>query len=112
MPRITTNFIYNVALTLSTYLINLLLFPYVSRVLGVDLVGKVGFVNETISYFSLFAILGIATVGIREIAACAESITAFMENCRALCDDEALRCNRIAFFDDFCQVCGRIIQLD
>ena len=70
MPRITTNFIYNVALTLSTYLINLLLFPYVSRVLGVDMVGKVGFVNETISYFSLFAILGIPTVGIREIAAC------------------------------------------
>ncbi len=49
---------------------------------------------------------------IRQIAACAESITAFMENCRALCDDEALRCNRIAFFDDFCAVCGRIIQLD
>ncbi|MBR6858651.1 MAG: flippase [Bacteroidales bacterium] len=70
MPRITTNFIYNVALTLSTYLINLVLFPYVSRVLGVDMVGKVGFVNETISYFSLFAILGIPTVGIREIAAC------------------------------------------
>lgn len=70
MPKITTNFIYNVALTLSTYLINLVLFPYVSRVLGVDMVGKVGFVNETISYFSLFAILGIPTIGIREIAAC------------------------------------------
>ena len=55
MPRITTNFIYNVALTLSTYLINLVLFPYVSRVLGVDMVGKVGFVNDTIGYFSLFA---------------------------------------------------------
>ena len=72
MPRITTNFIYNVALTLSTYLINLVLFPYVSRVLGVDMVGKVGFVNDTIGYFSLFALMGIATVGIREIAACGE----------------------------------------
>ena len=72
MPRITTNFIYNVALTLSTYLINLILFPYVSRVLGVDLVGKVGFVNDTVTYFSLFAMMGIATVGIREIAACGE----------------------------------------
>ena len=72
MPRITTNFIYNVALTLSTYLINLVLFPYVSRVLGVDMVGKVGFVNDTIGYFSLFAMMGIATVGIREIAACGE----------------------------------------
>ena len=70
MPKVTTNFIYNVALTLSTYLINLVLFPYVSRVLGVDMVGKVGFVNETISYFSLFAMLGVTMVGIREIAAC------------------------------------------
>ena len=70
MPKITTNFIYNVALTLSTYLINLILFPYVSRVLGVDMVGRVGFVNETISYFSLFAMLGVTMVGIREIAAC------------------------------------------
>ena len=72
MPRITTNFIYNVALTLSTYLINLVLFPYVSRVLGVDMVGKVGFVNDTIQYFSLFALMGVATVGVREIAACGE----------------------------------------
>lgn len=72
MPRITTNFIYNVALTLSTYLINLVLFPYVSRVLGVDMVGKVGFVNDTINYFSIFALMGIATVGVREIAACGE----------------------------------------
>ncbi len=72
MARITTNFIYNVALTLSSYLINLILFPYVSRVLGVDLVGKVGFVNDTVSYFSLFALMGVATVGIREIAACGE----------------------------------------
>ena len=72
MPRITTNFIYNVALTLSSYLINLALFPYVSRVLGVDMVGKVGFVNETVNYFSLFAVMGVATVGIREIAACGD----------------------------------------
>lgn len=72
MPKITTNFIYNVALTLSTYLINLVLFPYVSRVLGVDMVGKVGFVNDTVSYFSLFAVMGVATVGIREVAACGD----------------------------------------
>ena len=72
MPKITTNFIYNVALTLSTYLINLILFPYVSRVLGVDMVGKVGFVNETINYFSLFGLMGVTMVGIREIAACGE----------------------------------------
>lgn len=70
MPSIKKNFIYNVVLTLSTYVINLVLFPYVSRVLGVELVGKIGFTSNVVSYFSLFALWGIAIVGIREIAAC------------------------------------------
>lgn len=68
MSKITNNFIYNIALTVSTFLINLVLFPYVSRVLGVDNIGRVGFVNNVISYFSLFALLGVKTIGIREIA--------------------------------------------
>lgn len=66
------NFLYNICLTLSTYIINLLVFPYVSRVLGVEIVGKIGFVNNVITYFSLFAIWGVMTVGVREIAACSE----------------------------------------
>ena len=69
MSKITTNYLYNVILTLSSYLINIVLFPYVSRVLGVDMIGKLGFVNETVTYFSLFALMGIMTVGIREVAA-------------------------------------------
>lgn len=72
MPKITTNYIYNVALTLSTFIINLFLFPYVSRVLGVDYVGRIGFVSNVVNYFSLFVLLGIRTVGIREIAACGD----------------------------------------
>ena len=72
MAKIAENVIYNVALTLSTLLINLVLFPYVSRVLGVDYVGKVGFVNNVITYFSLFSLWGIRSLGIREIAACGE----------------------------------------
>ena len=70
MSQIKKNFIFNTLLTLSSYIINLFIFPHVSRVLGVELVGKIGFVNNVISYFSLFAIMGIGTVGIREIAAC------------------------------------------
>ena len=74
MAKIAENVIYNIALTLSTFLINLVLFPYVSRVLGVDYVGKIGFVNNVITYFSLFSIWGIRSLGIREIAACGENI--------------------------------------
>lgn len=72
MARIAENVIYNVALTLSTFLINLVIFPYVSRVLGVDYVGKIGFVNNVITYFSLFSIWGLRSLGIREIAGCGE----------------------------------------
>lgn len=74
MAKIAENVIYNVALTLSTFLINLVLFPYVSRVLGVDYVGKIGFVNNVITYFSLFSIWGIRSLGIREVAGCGDDV--------------------------------------
>lgn len=72
MSKIKVNFVYNIALTLSTYIINLIVFPYVSRVLGVELIGRIGFVDNVITYFSLFSTLGIVTVGVREIAACGD----------------------------------------
>lgn len=70
--KIARNFAYNLALTLSGYIINLAVFPYVTRVLGVEMIGRTGFVSNTISYFSLFAVLGAATVGVREISACGD----------------------------------------
>lgn len=66
---IKKNFIYKSLLTLSTYLINLMVFPYVSRVLGVECVGLVNFVDNTVNYFLLFATMGMNILGIREIAA-------------------------------------------
>lgn len=62
------NFIFNVILTLSTYIAQLIVYPYVSRVLGVENIGVVGFVNKTIEIFLIFSTLGISTVGVREIA--------------------------------------------
>ena len=44
-------------------------FPYVSRVLGVEILGLVNFVDNTVNYFLLFATMGIALLGVREIAA-------------------------------------------
>ena len=74
MSRLTVNYFYNAALTVSSYAINLILFPYVARVLGVDGLGQTGFVSDCAHYFSIFAILGIATVGVREIAACGNDV--------------------------------------
>ena len=47
---------------------NFVTFPYVSRVLGVERIGLVNFVDNTVSYFLLFATLGINILGVREIA--------------------------------------------
>jgi len=67
---IAKNFIYNSAITLSSYIVGFIVFPYISRVLGVDSLGIVGFVDNVINYFIMFAMLGVQTVGIREIASC------------------------------------------
>ena len=46
----------------------LITFPYVSRILGVEHLGLVNFVDNTINYFLLFATMGIGVLGVREIA--------------------------------------------
>lgn len=44
----------------------LLIFPYASRMLGVDSIGKVQYVQSIASYFQLLATFGITSYGIRE----------------------------------------------
>lgn len=63
------NFIYSSILTISTYLFPLIVYPYVSRILGLSNIGIVNFVDNTVNYFVLISMMGITTVGIREIAA-------------------------------------------
>ena len=63
------NFLYNSILTASRYVIPLITYPYVSRVLGVTNIGICNFIDSIIDYFLLFSMMGIATVGVREIAA-------------------------------------------
>lgn len=71
-PSIKKNFAYKSVLTLSTYLINFITFPYVARVLGVERIGLVNFVDNTVNYFLLFATMGVGLLGLREIAAVKE----------------------------------------
>lgn len=65
---IKANFILNALRTAMSFLSPLVVFPYISRVLGPENIGKVDFANSIISYFVLFTALGIPTYGIREIA--------------------------------------------
>lgn len=65
---IKRNFIMNVILTMSNFIFPLITFPYVSRILLPVGTGNVSFATSLISYFSLFAQLGIPTYGIRACA--------------------------------------------
>lgn len=62
------NFIMNVLLTISSVIFPVVTFPYVSRILGPDGTGKVAFATSVITYFAMFAQLGIPTYGIRACA--------------------------------------------
>lgn len=66
--KITTNFIFNTIKTVMVVLFPLISFPYISRVLGVEGIGKFQYCTSVISYFTLFSSLGINTYAIREAA--------------------------------------------
>ena len=55
----------NAILTMSSFIFPLITFPYVSRVLLPAGTGKVSFATSVVSYFLMFAQLGIPTYGIR-----------------------------------------------
>ena len=73
-PSLKKNFIYKSILTLSSYLMAFITFPYVSRILGVERLGLVNFVDNTVSYFLLFATMGIGVLGVREIASVRDNL--------------------------------------
>lgn len=60
------NAVVNTAKTVLSLVFPLITFPYVSRVLGVNQMGKYNFANSVISYFLLIAALGISSYAIRE----------------------------------------------
>ncbi|WP_373212132.1 flippase [Ruminococcus sp. 5_1_39BFAA] len=56
----------NIIKTILSIIFPLITFPYASRVLGVNGIGKVDYANSVANYFVLFAELGITTYTIRE----------------------------------------------
>lgn len=62
------NFIMNSILSASMIIFPLISYPYVSRVIQPSGTGAVSFVNSVVTYFSMFAQLGIPTYGIRACA--------------------------------------------
>ncbi len=67
-PSIRKNFIMNALLSMSSILFPLITFPYVSRILLADGMGKVTFATSFVAYFGMIAKLGIPTYGVRACA--------------------------------------------
>lgn len=68
------NFSYNLILTGCNYIFPLIIYPYVSRVLGVENIGVCSYVDSIINYFVLFSMLGVGSLGVREISRCKDDL--------------------------------------
>ncbi len=71
------NMVLNAVKGLMGIIFPLITFPYVSRVLGVDNLGRYNFSNSIVSYFILIAGLGISTYAVREGARLRDNQEAF-----------------------------------
>ncbi|MCI6468992.1 MAG: flippase [Lachnospiraceae bacterium] len=63
---IKSNIFFNTIKTIFGIIYPLLTFPYISRVLLTENIGKINFGNSIVSYFSLIASLGVTTYAVRE----------------------------------------------
>lgn len=62
------NAIMNGILTISKIIFPLITFPYISRTLLVETNGRINFVSSVASYFTMFAMLGVSTYGVKACA--------------------------------------------
>ena len=67
---IKRNYIYNLIQQILTLLTPLITTPYISRVIGAEGIGIYSYASSIVTYLALFAALGTATYGQREISYC------------------------------------------
>lgn len=68
LHSIKYNFMMNAILSASSFIFPLITFPYLSRILGAEGNGIISFYSSVVSYFLMFASMGIPTYGIRACA--------------------------------------------
>lgn len=69
-PSVKKNYVYRLLYEILTMLIPFVTTPYVSRVLGADGIGIYSYTQSYMTYFTMFAALGTASYGMREVARC------------------------------------------
>lgn len=65
---IKRNYLYNVSYQVLTLITPMVTTPYISRVLGANGIGMVSYAESIVSYFTLFAAMGVTIYGQREIS--------------------------------------------
>lgn len=84
MRSVKVNFIFSSLKGAMSVLFPVISFPYISRVLGVNKLGQVEYCQSIISYFALFAALGIALYAVREGAKFREDKEKLTQFCREI----------------------------
>ncbi len=67
--KVIRNYLYNLSYQILNIILPIITVPYVTRIFTSEELGNYGFYNSIVSYFALFAMLGISIYGTKQIAA-------------------------------------------
>ena len=75
--KLIKNYLYNLSYQILTIILPIITVPYVTRIFTSEDLGNYGFYNSIVSYFSLFAMLGIGLYGTKQIASARDVSSTF-----------------------------------
>ena len=75
--KVLKNYLYNLSYQILTIILPIITVPYVTRIFTSEALGNYVFYNSIVSYFSLFAMLGIGVYGTKQIAAASDVSSTF-----------------------------------
>ena len=75
--KVIKNYLYNLSYQILTIILPIVTVPYVTRIFTSEALGNYVFYNSIVSYFSLFAMLGIGVYGTKQIAAASDVSSTF-----------------------------------
>ena len=75
--KVIKNYLYNLSYQILTIILPIITVPYVTRIFTSEALGNYIFYNSILSYFSLFAMLGIGVYGTKQIAAASDVSSTF-----------------------------------
>ena len=75
--KLIKNYLYNLSYQILTIILPIITVPYVTRIFTSEDLGSYGFYYSIVSYFSLFAMLGIGIYGTKQIAAARDVSSTF-----------------------------------